>query len=506
MTGTLLSVENVTKSYAGNRVLDDVSVRLGKNEVVGLIGENGAGKSTLLKMLAGIVQPDSGRLVLRGRVVSLRDVSVAAAEGICMVFQEQSLLTNVSVSENILIGQEHNAIKYGFYDWSKLHALAEQQLARLGIDIDPRVETGKLSFAQRQLVEMTKALAIQDRTEFDPIILLDEPTSVLQGEELEMVLQYVEKLKQQATVVFVSHRLDEVIRVSDRVYVMTNGRCVAERETANCNVDELQRLMLGHELTKAYSATQAPEIKRGRATTRLRVERLTAKGRFNNVTIDLRAGEVLGIAGVEGSGREALCRSIFGAEPVSSGVIFIDGREVQLRNCAQAVSIGMGYLPSERRVEGVLPGLSVRENITLAFPERVMSGPFFSGKKERNLVDQWIARLRIKTPSAETQVSRLSGGNQQKVSIAKWLIADKLKVLIVDHPMRGLDVGAKAEIFTLIRELSAEGLGIILIADTLEELLALSHRIIVMRDGEVTAEYSCADKVPTQLQILENMV
>jgi len=505
MNDPVLRVENLCKRFPGLQALDDVSIEVRSHEVVGLIGENGAGKSTLLKVLAGLYPADSGRIILRGKEVVIRGVVGAADAGIGMVFQEQSLLPNISVAENILLGREAEAMSFGLYNWRKLNALATAQLAKLGSRIAPDAETDSLTFTERQVVELAKVLSIEERTQHEPIVLLDEPTSVLEAEEVQTVLNLIRRLRERASVVFVSHRLDEVLSVSDRVYVMTNGRCVAERDPRNCDVAELQRLMLGRDLADQYSRKETKSYN-DVARTRLKVDKLGRRGTFEDVSFELHAGEVLGIAGVQGSGREVLCRTLFGAEPFDEGSYAIDGVDAWFNEPADAVRAGIGYLPAERRVEGIVGGLSVKDNMTLAHLEEVKRGPFVDARRETALARKWIDQLQIKTRSPATPASNLSGGNQQKVALTKWLIASDPKILILDHPMRGLDVGAKSEIFTLVRGLTKSGIGILLIADTIEELIALSDTILVMRDGHITGRFSAAEKAPTQLEILERMV
>jgi ribose transport system ATP-binding protein len=505
MTEPVLRVENLSKAFPGLQALDKVSIEVRAHEVVGLVGENGAGKSTLLKVLAGLYQPDSGVITLRARPVSHRNVAEAAEGGIGMVFQEQSLLPNVTVAENILLGHEGGGVRHGLYRWSHLYDQASAQLAKLGSSLLPNAQTDSLSFAERQVVELAKVLAIEERTRHEPVILLDEPTSILEAEDVDMVLDLIGKLRERASVVFVSHRLDEVLRVSDRVYVMTNGRCVAERRPENCDIVELQQLMLGRELSTEYGKRGQGQLAAG-GPMRLSVQKLRCDGAFDDISFDIHAGEVLGIAGVQGSGREALCRALFGAQEAHGGRILLNGQPMRFDGPAAAVRAGIGYVPAERRVEGIIAGLSVRENMTLAYLRAVMRGPRIDFKRERTLALSWIERLRIKTPSPETPVGNLSGGNQQKVALTKWLIGKNCQVLILDHPMRGLDVGAKAEILALIRELASSGMAIILIADTLEELIALSTAVIVMRDGRISGRFGSGEAPPTQLQILELMV
>jgi ribose transport system ATP-binding protein len=356
------------------------------------------------------------------------------------------------------------------------------------------------------MVEVAKALAVEEQAEHEPVIVLDEPTSVLEGDDLETLFAQVERLREIASVVFVSHRLDEVLRVSDRVYVMKDGRCVAEREPRHVDVDELYRLMVGRESTGQFFREQ-DQRPVDDAEPLLTVEHLTRAGAYQDVTFHVRAGEVLGVAGVIGSGREDLCRTLFGAEPYDSGSIELDGRRVRFGSPAEAVRAGMGYIPSERRIEGVAMGMSVRENILLADPRPASAGPLLNPGRERSLVREWIEQLRIKTPTPHTDVGKLSGGNQQKVALAKWLISPRLRVLILDHPTRGLDVGAKEDVYRFIREMCARGMGVVLLADTLEETIALSHNVIVMRDGRISARFGAAPgNKPSQVQLVEQMV
>ena len=501
---TVLRTESLTKTFGETRALDAVSVEICSHEILGLVGENGAGKSTLMKIIAGLYRPDSGGIVLRGQGIALRSVAAAGDAGIGMVFQEQSLLPNLSVAENIMLGYEDEALGYGLYNWRKLNELASDRLAKLDSKIPANAQVGSLSFADRQVVEIAKVLTIAERSRHEPIVLLDEPTSVLEAEEVDIVLAMIRRLREFASVVFISHRLDEVLKVSDRIYVMTNGRVVAERTPESLDIPELQQLMLGHELNQEY-AKKAFRPAGGERPARLSVRELTRAHRFEAVTFDLRAGEILGVAGVEGSGREALCRVLFGADTPDSGEYLLDGVPQRFAGPEDSVRAGMGYVPADRRVEGIIGGLSVRENMTLAHLREITRGPIIDLKREKELASKWIRRLRIKTPSSATAAGLLSGGNQQKVALTKWLIAQDLKILLLDHPMRGLDVGAKAEIFALIRQLAQAGIGAILIADTLEELIALSSTIMVMRDGRVCGRFTASEAPVTNLQILELM-
>jgi ribose transport system ATP-binding protein len=501
----VLRVESLTKRYPGVVALDDVTLEVRPREVLGLIGENGAGKSTLLKILGGLQRSDAGRVVLRGTPVRFGSPRAAADAGIGMVYQEQSLLPNISVAENLFLGAEGTSVRGGWYRWRSLRARAREQLDKLGLDINPAMQTDALTFGQRQMVELAKAIAIEDRTEHDPVVLLDEPTSVLEAKEVEILFAQIRRLRERASVIFVSHRLDEVLAVSDRVYVMKDARCVAERIPSETTIPELHSLMVGHELSG--SLYHADRQRDPGQEPLLEVRGLVVGDAVDGVDLDVRAGEVVGLAGVGGSGREALCRAIFGAEPIARGEIRLQGRPFRADTPAAAVRAGVGYVPAERRTEGAALGMSVAENVSLAHLEEVTRGPFIDAGRERALVEGWIERLRIKTPSPSVAIGTLSGGNQQKAVLAKWLLSPQLKLLILDHPTRGLDVGAKAEVYGLIRDLVEKGIGVLLMADTLEETIALSHRIVVLRDGRVTRRFDAPpDAKPEQVDLVEGMV
>jgi ribose transport system ATP-binding protein len=501
-----LELRGVTKRFTGVVALDDVSITVRPREVVGLIGENGAGKSTLLKILSGVHQPDEGELLVRGEVRRFAGPRDAARAGVGIVHQEQSLVASVSVAENLLLGAEGPAVRGGVYRWSRLNAMAREQLAKIGSAIPPTAKVDSLTFAQRQMVEIAKALSVEDQVQTEPIVVFDEPTSVLDGDDTEVLFAQIERLRERASVVFVSHRLDEVLRVSDRVYVLKDGRCVAERTPGEVDVQELYRLMVGRESTGGYYREDEQRPVDG-AEELLGVTGLTRRGCFEDVSFGVRRGEVLGIAGVIGSGREDLCRTLFGAEPFDRGEVRLAGRAVRFRSPADAVRAGIGYIPAERRFEGVAMGLPVSDNILLADSSPASAGPFISPGRQRRIVGEWIERLRIRTPGPGTDVATLSGGNQQKVALAKWLVSPRLRVLVLDHPTRGLDVGAKEDVYRLVREMCERGLAIVLLADTLEETIALSHRVVVMRDGRVAARFDALPGAkPTQVDLVEQMV
>jgi len=506
MSVPVLEVKNLTKTFKNVVALDNITFEVRQHEVVGLIGENGAGKSTLLKILSGIYQPDSGEVLRNGVKTVFRGPQDSAKAGIGMVHQEQSLVTSVSVAENILLGSETDAVRAGFFNWRKLNAKAQKQLDKIQSPISPKEKVENLSFAQRQMVELAKALGVEEFSKESPVIVLDEPSSVLEGEELEVLFTQIERLRQFASVIFVSHRLDEVLRVSDRVYVLKDGKSVAERNPDTADVDELHRLMVGRE-SSAEFYHEDEQLAVDDAPVVLKVDGLRKNNAFSDVSFEVRKGEVLGIAGVQGSGREELTRVIFGAEPFDGGTITLDGKKVRFSSPVGAVSAGFGYIPAERRIEGIAQGLSVQDNIFLADPSPVSVGPFLLPAKARTVASEWITRLRIRTPNRNANVANLSGGNQQKVVLAKWLNSPRLRVLILDHPTRGLDVGAKEDVYTFVRQLCSQGISIILLADTLEETIALSHSIFVMRDGQIQRRFDASPgNKPKPVDLVEQMV
>ncbi len=503
--GPVVEARNLIKKYPGVTALKDVSVHIKPNEVLGLVGENGAGKSTLLKVFNGLERPDEGELLVRGELMNFRSVADAGDHGIGMVFQEQSLIPTLSVAENIFLGNEGRSVKSGLINRRNLMQRAQEELDAIGSKVDPKEKLDTLRFSQRQMVEIAKVLAIRERTHHQPVILLDEPTSVLESDEVERLFEIVNGLRSQASVVFISHRLDEVLKISDRIYVMRDGEVVAERDPKDVDIHELHSLMVGEDHAGTYYNVEDQKPHGDKVI--LKAENLTLHGSFEDVSFELHEGEVLTVAGVEGAGRDQLVRAIIGAFPPESGTITYDGKVRKFRAPDEAAKAGIGYVPSDRRGEGALLPMTVRHNITMAYPEEVMSGPFLDVGRETELIHHWIDQLRIKTPGIETPMRNLSGGNQQKVVVAKWLISADTRVLILATPTRGLDVGAKAEVHRLIRELAERGIAIFMLADTLDEGIALSHKIMVMKDGKVTGMFDAPpDNKPSQVDILERMV
>lgn len=504
MAEFVLEVRNVSKSFPGVQALDKVNLQVKPHEIVGLVGENGAGKTTLLKILIGAYQPDEGEILMRGEPVHIRSVKDAEEHGLAMVFQEQSMLPNLTVGENIFLGNEEEFIRYGVINWKKMAAEARKQLAKVELDIDPNTYTSELSFATRQMIELARAMSLEDRTQYEPLIILDEPTTVLEKAEKELLFDRIRSLKERASIIFVSHHLEEILEITDRVYIFKDGKNVAERITSETNVGELHRLMVGRELKGEYYR-QNKQVKPSDEVV-LRVEHLHKAGRYKDVSFELHQGEIIGFAGVLGSGREEVCRAIAGVDKPDSGRIWVNGQLLDLGSPSAAIRAGVGYVPQDRGGEGLVLYLSLGPNITLPDMSPVLQRGVVSLKKEQKLAEHWIERMRIKTPSANALCLNLSGGNQQKVVLSKWL-ATKVKVFVLDHPTRGVDVGAKEEVYDLIRELAAQGIAFVLIADTLEETIGLSNLIFTMRDGEITKRIEAPpDRKPSPVELIEGMM
>ena len=501
-----LRLTGITKAFGKVLAVEDISSEIRQHEVVGLIGENGAGKSTLLKILTGIYQPDSGTIEAHGKVVRFKRPQDSVAVGIGVVHQEQSLLTNLSVAENIAMtgaSAKDAGTKFGIYRWKTLNKEAETVLARVGSTVDPRAIVGDLPFVDRQMVEIARALRVDDALDVPPLLILDEPTSVLERDETATLEREILALRDLGSVIFVSHRLDEVMRICDRILVMRHGKLVADRTTADVTQDELFRLMIGHD-SRAVKRPSAGGLGTGQPV--LEIKGVSRKGVYRDVSLDVFPGQCVAIVGTIGSGREELCRAVFGADTVDSGQIKVDGKEIRNWSMRTAVRNGVAYVPAERKVEGMVGGLTAADNLTLAYPGAAAVGPFLSPGARRKLVSKWFETLDVRPNAPKMRLERFSGGNQQKVVMGKWLLAEQLKILVLDHPLRGLDVGAAETVNAQVQAACSRGVGVLLIADTIEEALDTAHVIVVMRDGEVTASYDLSVDSTTALDLLERMV
>ena len=501
-----MKLTGIGKTFARVQAVKDISMEIRQGEVIGLIGENGAGKSTLLKILTGLHQPDTGVMEVNGKEVTFRRPQDATAAGIGVVHQEQALFTNLSVAENIAMngsGVKDQGTRFGIFRWRILNQEAAETLARVHAKVDPRAIVGDLSFVDRQMVEIARALRVDEMVHASPLVILDEPTSVLERDETEVLEREIRDLKKIGSVIFVSHRLDEVLRICDRVVVMRAGEIVAERATADVTEDELFALMIGHnERAKVHSRDREG----AKPAPILEVEGLRRDHAFHDVSFALVPGHILTIVGTNGSGRESVCRAIFGAEPYDGGVLRVGGEEVRSWSMSKAVRSGMAYVPSERRVEGMIGGMDAAENLTLVHPGASRSGPFLRKRARSKIAAEWFERLDVRPRDPALDLARFSGGNQQKVVMAKWLQSADLKILVLDHPLRGLDPGAAETVNRQIRAACDQGTAVLLLADTLEEALHMGDEILVMRDGEVTARFDLSVEAPTAIDLLGKMV
>ncbi|MDD3142326.1 MAG: sugar ABC transporter ATP-binding protein [Lachnospiraceae bacterium] len=506
-TNILFKIKNISKEYNGNTVLNDISMEIFKGEVVGIIGENGAGKSTLLKIITGVEQPTTGTMEMNGDIYKCKNLIRAYEMGIGMVFQEQSLIMNLTVSQNIFLGREKKYKRFGIVNWQRMNRDAKDVLEAIGVDyIQPEKKIVDLNFATRQMVEIAKVFNIVGGNSGEgSIILLDEPTSVLNDSEINQLFVEIEKIKNKGnSIVFISHRLEEVLSVCDRIYILKDGinMGVISKEEANETI--LHKKMVGHLVTGEYFKTEMQAIPKKDVL--LEVQNLGQKGCFKNISFKLHKGEVLGICGVVGSGKESLCAAISGDEDFDAGEIMVNGINRRFSSPAQALSHGILSVPKERRDEGVLGIRSVYENICLSNYEIVKNNGFITKKTQVSVAKQWVKTLGIKCSSVNEHVEYLSGGNAQKVVFAR-VIASGTNIIILNHPTRGVDVGAKEDIYNLIRDISQKGMGVILLGDTLDECIGLSSKIIVMKDGFAVKEFNCpAENKPSQVDIVKYMM
>ena len=471
----LLRVDGLVKRFPGVVALDGVSFDLHAGEVHVLLGENGAGKSTLIKCLAGVYQPDGGQVVVDGRPVKVHTTAQAEALGIATIHQEFNLVPQLSVAENVLLGRQPR--RFGIIDKRRLLADARGALARVGLDVDPRMPVARLGVARQQLVEIAKALSLDAR-----VLILDEPTAALTETEVDHLLGLMTELRASGVgMIFISHHLDEIRRIGQRVTVLRDGVSVGT-VPASTPADELVRMMVGRSIESLYPRERSPvgdEV--------LRVEHLTRSGAFDNVSLTVRAGEVVGLAGLVGAGRTEVLRSIFGADRYDSGSVVVRGRAVPRHDVHAAIGAGLGLVPEDRKAQGLVLGASVADNLGLVSLRKATTAGLVDRGRLRNLARAAVADLKIRTPSLQAAVRNLSGGNQQKVVMGKWLSADPA-VLLLDEPTRGVDVGAKVEIYQLINKLTASGRGVLLVSSDLPEVLGMCDRILVMAQGRLVGE------------------
>jgi len=476
MDSPRLELRNITKIFPGVKALTDLNFSLRKGEIHSLCGENGAGKSTLINCMIGLYQPDGGEIYLDGEKTTMSSPNDALLKGIAIVPQELNLIPDLTVAENIFLGVKKT--KKGLIhsiDWAGIYRESEDALKRLGIHIDINQKVGTMSVANQQLVQIARAMAFGA-----DILILDEPTACLTLNEADRLLKMLENFRDEGkAIVYVSHHLEEVTRISDRVTIMRDGRFIEVIERQDFSIPKIIKGMVGRDVTYPRIEHEVDE----NAEIAIKVEGLTRKNEFRNISFEIKKGEIFGIAGLVGAGRTELVSSIFGERKLDSGDIYVFGKKTEISSPVEAIGLGFGYLPEERRRFGILPVLSLRENMTIADMKKIYKFPMINRAAEREIVDEYIKKINIKCSDMEQQIRKLSGGNQQKVILARWL-AVGAKFLILDEPTRGVDVNAKAEIHQLIKQMADAGMTVIVVSSEMEELLSLANRIMIMNEGE----------------------
>lgn len=488
-----LEMRGITKSFAGNTVLDSVNLSAVAGEVHALIGENGAGKSTLMKILAGAHQPDAGEILVEGNLVRFARPADALAKGIAMIYQELSLAPHLTVAENIFLGREPLSFApLRVINRREMNERAQRLLTEYGFKLNPRSRVERLSAADRQLVEIARA-SVEARR----IIVMDEPTSSLTTREVEELFRLIRDLKAKGlAIIYISHRLEELNSIADRLTVLRDGQAVCQCAWGEISIDEMIRRMAGRELKEIFPPRQSEA-----GETRLRVEHLTLAGKFEDVTFNARAGEVLGIAGLAGAGRTEMVEAVFGAHPIDSGEVWLNGSRLDGERPDLAVASGLGLLTEDRKRTGLCLNLSLAHNLTLANVGALVKRWRLQRKREREAARDYIEKLRIRPADPAKTVARMSGGNQQKMLLARWLFASS-QVFMLDEPTRGVDVAARSEIYRAINKLAESGAAVVMVSSDLPELLGMSDRILVMRRGRLVAELNA--RHATQEEVLKH--
>ncbi len=478
----VLKMHNISKSFPGVKALQKVNLEVKQGEVHALLGENGAGKSTLLKILAGAYMKDEGDIYIDGKLIEYMDPKIAENLGVSIIYQEFSCLPYLSVAENIFLGRQ--PIKSnGMIDWKQCYEDSKKLLDRVGLKVNPKTLLMDLKVAEQQMVEIAKALSKNAH-----IIVMDEPTASLTQREIDNLFQLIKDLKSQGvSIIYVSHRLVEIKEICDHITVLRDGCYIDNADVASVTIQDMIRMMVGRNLTDMYPKSNA-EIK----DKILEVKNLSTEDKLKDISFYVRKGEILGIAGLVGAGRTELARAIFGADPISEGIISINGKVVKIINPSDAISYNMGLVPEDRKRQGLILGMNVKDNTTLASIKSFAKLGKLKLSEEENISLNFVDKLRIVTPGIFEKVNNLSGGNQQKVVLSKWLCAN-CDVLIIDEPTRGIDVGAKVEIYELMNELVRGGLGIIMISSEMPELIGVCDRILVMHEGTITGELTRDD-------------
>ncbi|ALM27663.1 sugar ABC transporter ATP-binding protein [Bacillus altitudinis] len=486
-----IEMHNIHKAFGKNTVLAGVSFDLVTGEVHALMGENGAGKSTLMNLLTGLYSLDQGTIQIDGKETAFNNPKEAEQNGIAFIHQELNIWPDMTVLENLFIGKEIYT-KLGLLDTKKMKALAQAQLDRLSVNLSLDQEAGSCSVGQKQMIEIAKALMTDAK-----VIIMDEPTAALTDREIEKLFQVIESLKKEGvSIVYISHRMEEIFAICDRITIMRDGKTVDTKAIPDTNFHEVVKKMVGRELTDRY-----PERTPSTGDIVLEVKQATRKGRFQDVSFSVKAGEIVGVAGLMGAGRTEMMRSLFGLDPLDQGEIWVHGKKAVIKKPSDAVKLGIGFITEDRKDEGLMLDASIRENIGLPNLDSFSPKGLIDKKNEQDFVDLLIKRLTIKTASSEISARSLSGGNQQKVVIAKW-IGIQPKVLILDEPTRGVDVGAKREIYQLMNELTDRGVAILMVSSELPEVLGMSDRVLVIHEGTISGELSKTEATQERIMTL----
>lgn len=473
----IIQMKDIAKSFGGVQALKNVQLTIYPGEVHAILGENGAGKSTLIKTITGVHQPDSGIIELNGTPIAFANPREAQQVGIAAIYQEPSLFPDLSIAENILVGRQ--PVSGGRISWRDMNRLAADLLARLNVKLNPRTKARSLSVAQQQMVEIARALSVDAK-----VLIMDEPTSSLTSNEVEELFRITRTLREAGTaVIFISHRLEELFALADRVTTLRDGEYVGTRTLANVTTDELIQMMVGRQLDELF-----PKQDVARGDVVLAVENLSVPGAFENVSFQLHAGEILGMSGLIGAGRTDVATAIFGITPATAGRIVVHGREQAISTPQQAMALGIGYVPEDRKSHGLVLPMGIGKNITLPVLNEFAEHGWLNNKKETAVATEAAQKLEVKAYGIRQKAQELSGGNQQKVVLAKWLNTNP-RILILDEPTRGIDVGTKAAVHRLMSSLAAQGMAILMISSELPEILGMSDRILVMREGRITGEF-----------------
>ncbi len=497
MTQPLLQMTHIVKQFPGVRAVDDVAFTVMPGEVHGLLGENGAGKSTLLKILSGAHQPDAGSIRLNGTEIQLSNPFEAQRKGIVTIYQEFNLVPQLTIAENVFIGREPTSGV--LLKWGEMARQTRDLTDRLGISLDPMTQVRDLSVAEQQMVEIARALSMQSK-----LIIMDEPTSALSDKEVDLLFNIIRELKKQGLgIIFVTHRLEEVMEICDRITVLRDGHNAGEADVKDIGIPDIIRMMVGRAVDDLYAGQHKQHTRQAA----LSVHGITRRGNaqdaaaivLNDISFEVYKGEILGLAGLVGAGRTEIARAIFGADPYDSGEVRVEGQSVRIKSPEDAIRHGIGLVPEDRKQQALFLALAIRQNMSIAALGKLLQwGTFVRESQESKLIDEYRQMLNVRMTSPEQLVSNLSGGNQQKVVIARWL-ALQPRVLIVDEPTRGIDVGAKAEVHALLHQMADQGIAVIMISSELPEILGMSDRIITIREGKLTGEILRADATEEKL-------